>query len=537
MSTTINNLIVNNLNVKTLAINEQLQYVNYDVYNTNYNNPSPLVNSQPVPTVNEPVLMYNGLPQIFLVSEDNCPFCAVAKWGLLLALSRFGVYTDSSTFYSSPTDVYPNTPGMSVASMSYVSNYISFVSVTLLDSSSNVLQLLTASQLDILNKFDTYPWVPSVDDYAVPFISFGNQFIQNGAPFSPGLLAGLSQADITANLSDSTNKVTQAIITSANNFTRCILRLTNNMPGGITSFLSLQYPSPYYLHGLQRPFGIVSDGTYVWVANTANGTVSVFQIDKMNIVIGGENSLVKTIAVGNNPQSICYDNNYVWVANFDDGTVSKINRVTQRVVDTITTGGTPNSICSDNVHVYVATLEQNISVIDIESSVVSTVSSALTGGCGFVCLDKTYIWCAGTITGTGGSVVPLLKSTMIPGNPIPGFSDPKQLVSNGKYVWVPNLYDSSGAIGNKVQVIEIGTMKIISSITVGQGPICISYNTSYGTPFVVVSNVFDGSVSNIDTQKVIKTWKLTGFSGGGISFDGTNIWVANRSGDDIAKLL
>ena len=233
MTTSVNNLIVNNLNCKLLAIPQQLSNIPYTVYNNMYLNPSPVVTNFLTPTTGQPVLMYNNLPEIYLASEDNCPYCAAIRWSILIALSRFGVWNNIQPVYSSSTDVYPNTPSMSVACISYVSPYISFVEVTSSDVNGKHLQIPTQQETDMFKQFNP-------GDEGLPFVSIANQYIQIGSSFSPDILAGMSQADVTANLNDPTNPVTQAIVTAANYFVDKILVLTNNMPENIKNFSVLK---------------------------------------------------------------------------------------------------------------------------------------------------------------------------------------------------------------------------------------------------------------------------------------------------------
>jgi DNA-binding beta-propeller fold protein YncE len=65
-----------------------------------------------------------------------------------------------------------------------------------------------------------------------------------------------------------------------------------------------------------RPAGLVSDGTHIWVANGADGTVTELNSD---------GSQARTLDVGNNPDAITWDGPHIWVANADDNTVSELN--------------------------------------------------------------------------------------------------------------------------------------------------------------------------------------------------------------------
>ena len=65
---------------------------------------------------------------------------------------------------------------------------------------------------------------------------------------------------------------------------------------------------------------ITPDGSYVYVANMNDDTVSVIQIS--------DNSVIDTISVGDSPTDVAItpDGSYVYVANKDDGTISVIGK-------------------------------------------------------------------------------------------------------------------------------------------------------------------------------------------------------------------
>lgn len=67
----------------------------------------------------------------------------------------------------------------------------------------------------------------------------------------------------------------------------------------------------------RSPRGLAYDGTYVWVANYNDNTVS-----KVNASTG---AVVGTYAVGSGPVAVVFDGAYIWVANNSANTLSKLN--------------------------------------------------------------------------------------------------------------------------------------------------------------------------------------------------------------------
>ena len=83
----------------------------------------------PPATVSGSPLMLNGKPEVLYVGGEFCPFCALERWSLMVALSHFGTFSGVEYMQSSSTDVDPNTPTFTFANATYTSQYITFVAV------------------------------------------------------------------------------------------------------------------------------------------------------------------------------------------------------------------------------------------------------------------------------------------------------------------------------------------------------------------------------------------------------------------------
>ena len=78
-----------------------------------------------------------------------------------------------------------------------------------------------------------------------------------------------------------------------------------------------------------NPTMITSNGTYVWVSEPDNNSIS-----KINIATG-----VVTQIFGFKPQAITHDMSYVWVVNnnnFSNNSISKIDILSDNILNTIT---------------------------------------------------------------------------------------------------------------------------------------------------------------------------------------------------------
>ena len=206
---------------------------------------------QKLPTSTAALTGSGGKPEVLVVGEDSCPFCAFERWGLVVALSRFGSFSNLHITSSSSGDVYPNTDGLSFHGSSYSSSYVDFQGVEVKDRDGNDLQTPTATEQAILNSFDIAPY--SSQAGGLPFIDLGGRWVASGDPNidyevsgqtvtqAPELLEGLTWQQIGASLSSSATYQAQAILGDANYLTAAICEITGNQPGSVcdTSTITL----------------------------------------------------------------------------------------------------------------------------------------------------------------------------------------------------------------------------------------------------------------------------------------------------------
>jgi hypothetical protein len=207
--------------------------------------PSSLSNGTP--------LTSGGKPEMLYIGAEYCPYCAFERWGMIVALSRFGTFKGLSTTHSSSTDQFPNTPTWTFYKSSYTSKYVAFSSVeeTTNQLASNgqgyePLQTPTSAQQALLAKFDAPPYVPSADKGAIPFVYIGGKYLINGASVTPSVLQGKTWSQIASSLKDPDNAVAKAIDGSANFITAAICKTTNNQPSNVctASVTALQSKMP-----------------------------------------------------------------------------------------------------------------------------------------------------------------------------------------------------------------------------------------------------------------------------------------------------
>ena len=207
----------------------------------------------PPTSINGTPLTSGGKPEMLYIGAEYCPYCAFERWGMIVALSRFGTFKGLTTTHSSSTDVYPNTPTWTFYKSTYTSKYLAFTSVeeTTNQPASNgqgyvPLQSPTAAQEALIAKYDAPPYVASASKGAIPFVYLGGHYLITGASALPSVLTGKSWATIATSLHDPSTSVAKAVNGTANFITAAICKMTSNQPSNVctSSVTALQSKMP-----------------------------------------------------------------------------------------------------------------------------------------------------------------------------------------------------------------------------------------------------------------------------------------------------
>jgi len=198
------------------------------------------VQTLPTALTGRPALTDGGKPLVLYVGAEYCPFCAAQRWGLIVALGRFGTFTGLGTARSATDDVYPGTATLTFHGATYTSPYLAFQGVEVATSerrgnSYAPLDTLTAAQNAVMAQYSS--------NGAVPFLDLGNRYVISGASFSPSLLAGLTHEQVVSSLAASDSPVAAAVLGSANAFTAALCELTGGQPGDVCAGVAARaYP-------------------------------------------------------------------------------------------------------------------------------------------------------------------------------------------------------------------------------------------------------------------------------------------------------
>lgn len=168
---------------------------------------------------------------ILYIGSDACPFCAVTRWSLIIALMRFGNFTNLHYMTSSSKDIYPSTPTFTFYNSTFYSNTINFISVEEQTNTEKQLQMPTAQEILIFKKLNIYnQLLPHYARGGIPFIDFGNSTVSVGALVSPALIYKQNWNTIISQIKNLNSSDSKAIIGAANIFTAEICGINNNVP-------------------------------------------------------------------------------------------------------------------------------------------------------------------------------------------------------------------------------------------------------------------------------------------------------------------
>jgi len=170
------------------------------------------------PTViDDNALVINGKVGVVYISADFCPYCAINRWGLIIALMRFGNFTGLQYMQSGASpEIYPSTSTFTFSNSSYSSSNIYFDAVETASVNGSSLGTPDALQTSLLKKYDK--------GGSIPFTDFGNRSVLVGSVASPQSLQGSDWTQIIAQLNNTNSPISQSVIGSANIFTAYICR-------------------------------------------------------------------------------------------------------------------------------------------------------------------------------------------------------------------------------------------------------------------------------------------------------------------------
>jgi hypothetical protein len=205
--------------------------------------PAEFAGDRPIVISGQPPLTLDGsAPTLLYYGAEYCPYCAAERWGMAVALARFGTWHGLDTTASGLLDGDVSTLSFRTATLTS-----STIHVVPVETCTNVvapgvagcdgykpLQTPTKEEQAVLAKYAGPTFVPGdTDGIAFPFIDVDNKVLFSGSTYEPTVLTGMSQAQIASSLSDTASPVTRSIIGTANYITAAVCASTKGAPASV----------------------------------------------------------------------------------------------------------------------------------------------------------------------------------------------------------------------------------------------------------------------------------------------------------------
>lgn len=178
-----------------------------------------------------------GKSEVLFVGSEFCPFCAAERWPLVVALARFGRFTELHDSASALQTVFPSTSTFTFDGVGYASRYVTLTGVELYsgtpgpDGTFTRLARLTSAQAALVAR--NSPQAGGAAAGTAPFVDVAGRLVVVTSGFSPALLIGLSQAQIAGEVASPTPLGTGSGQTSVPPTGQAIIAVANQLSAGI----------------------------------------------------------------------------------------------------------------------------------------------------------------------------------------------------------------------------------------------------------------------------------------------------------------
>jgi len=143
------------------------------------------IDGQPEPftvTKGQTVLTSGSLPRFVYFGAEYCPYCALMRWAVIVALGRFGTFHGLKLVSSANDD--GDIPTFSFHKSTYTSPYLVFTPYEFEDRVNGQAFDPVPTDVDkLVTKYTVQPYIPSGEDpYGIPFLDIANRYVSTGVP-------------------------------------------------------------------------------------------------------------------------------------------------------------------------------------------------------------------------------------------------------------------------------------------------------------------------------------------------------------------
>lgn len=184
---------------------------------------------QPAIQLTAPPLTSSGKPEVLYIGAEFCPICATERWAMVVALSKFGTFSDLSQIRSANRDGHIAT--LDFYGSHYTSPYLTFTSV---EAETNQPTGSSYKPLQTPTKAQETLWVSTMAKFGqspgFPFIDMGGRYLLYTSQIPATTLSGLDWTQISNAIGDNNSTVGAGIDASAAALVKYLCAQTGDKP-------------------------------------------------------------------------------------------------------------------------------------------------------------------------------------------------------------------------------------------------------------------------------------------------------------------
>jgi Domain of unknown function (DUF929) len=171
-------------------------------------------------------------PVVFFYGAEFAPYAAAERWPLVVALSRFGTFTQLGEVQSSASTAFSDLATFTFWQSKYSSPYLALQTVERYSSLNP-----TGARYTGLEAPDTRQAAAvatfSHGSRTFALVDVAGRWVIDGASFTPGALDGMTQNQIAGALTSPASPLAQAVVASANEISAGICSADGERPGSV----------------------------------------------------------------------------------------------------------------------------------------------------------------------------------------------------------------------------------------------------------------------------------------------------------------
>jgi hypothetical protein len=186
-----------------------------------------------------PRLSSGGHPEVMFICAEYWPQCAAERWAFVMALAKFGTFSNLLGTTSSARDADPGTPTFSFYGARYSSKYLSLVTDELEsnkyvgDGTYPVLQFPTRQEVNLLSRWDVAPYTAKTG--SIPFGYIGGKFLLTTAQYDASAISHLSFQAAAGLMTSGKTEVSRRVEAAAGYLAGDFCALTHDQPASVCS--------------------------------------------------------------------------------------------------------------------------------------------------------------------------------------------------------------------------------------------------------------------------------------------------------------